>query len=238
MTEKNTTTTDSTAKPAATLDDLRALTRQIEALETLRLTIAREVPPIRFSELCSDGCNIKDSTFERDVRRFMDSRMKEIDVTMLDRDDLDKWECLTPRYEVRELDPTEDGDEQYGVFDCKEGSFVIDEDAEGDAEVPLAFDDESDAEDRARELESDDDSRYGIPFAQTTGFIVCKGWIPLLSESGFEVFRYDGDEIIAGIDGGGYSFMGAHFAPFYARLAAKNDWLVETQDGPRRIVMD
>lgn len=239
MTEQNTTTRNA----PATVGDLRALTEKIAALEDQRRELARALPPITLKDVCADGCNV-DREFERDVQRFMSSRMSEIDVTLLVDDehhDIEKWFLLTPRYEGRELPPVakdasadyEDEDAvQYGVFDLDEQEFVK------DGDDVLRFDDEDDADDHARELQGDeDDSRHGFPFAWNTGWIVeHESWIDDLRACGFIVYRYNGDEIIAGIDGGGYSFMGAHFAPFYARLAARFDWLVETKDGPRRIV--
>lgn len=237
MSENNTTTATPTAP---TVEGLRAITAQIEALEDQRREIGRALPPITFKDVCPDGHNVE-STFERDVSRFLQDRMKEIDVTMLDTNDPDKWEFLTPRYAVGELEPTgideDDRDVQpvqYGVIDLDNERFVEYEDNEG---KPLAFDDKSDAQERCYELNSEDDeNRHGFPFACNTGFVVeNERWIDDLRACGFLVYRYDGDKLIAGIDGGGYSFMGAHFAPFYARLAARNGWLVETKDGPRRM---
>lgn len=219
-----------------TIETLRALTAQIAALEDQRREIGRALPPITFEDVCPDGHNVE-SAFGRDVSRFMQDRMKEIDVTMLDVSDPDKWELLTQRYKVGELEPTgtdDDRDVRYGVLDLDDERFVEDEDDDG---KPLAFDDKSDAQERCYELNSEDDeNRHGFPFAWNTGFVVeNESWIDDLRACGFLVYRYDGDQIIAGIDGGGYSFMGAHFAPFYARLAAKHGWLVETKNGPRRM---
>lgn len=235
--------TEQNARNADDVAALRALTERIASLQDAQRTLARVLPPITFDDVCADGCNV-DSTFERDVRRFMADRMQPIDVTLLvdgEHHDPEKWFLLTPRYEGRELPPTAkdasdegegEDDVTYGVFDLDEQEFVK------DGEDVLRFDDEDDADDHARELQMDEDeSRHGFPFAWNTGWIVeHQSWIDDLRSCGFLVYRYDGDQIIAGIDGGGYSFMGAHHAPFYARLAARFDWLVETKDGPRRIV--
>lgn len=224
MTEQNTTARNA----PATVADLKALTEQIAALQDAQRALARTLPPITLKDVCADGCNV-DPTFERDVRRFINDRMKDIDVTLLDRDNVGKWECLTPRYAVRQTDSDEDA---YGIFDYNDDKFVTDED-----DKPLAFDDEGEAQDHANDLESESEHRYGFPFAQNIGSLIeHEAWVDDLQACGFEVYRYDGDQIIAGIDGGGYSFMGAHFAPLYARLAARCEWLVETKDGPRLIV--
>lgn len=230
MTEQNTPNPSDTP---ATVADLRALTERIASLQEAQRALARALPPITFADVCKDRCNFTDSAFEADVRKFIQGWMKDIDVTMLDTSDPDKWECLTPRYTAGELDPTEDGDEQYGVIDHEIDSFVTDD----DDDKPLAFDSEREAARHASDLECESEHRYGFPFAQNIGSLIeNESWIDDLRACGFVVYRYEGDQIIAGIDGGGYSFTGAHFAPFYARIAARNGWLVETKDGPRRIV--
>lgn len=233
----------STNTKTASVEALRELTKQIAALEDARRELARALPPITLKDVCPDGHNVE-AAFERDVRRFMADRMQPIDVTMLDPTDedeaysfdkIERWELLTPRYEVRELDATDDeGEPLFGIFDHDEGGFVDDED---DDVGVLKFDDESDADDRCSDLNNEDkENLHGFPFAWNIGWIVDhKSWIDDLRACGFLVYRFDGDKLIAGIDGGGYSFMGAHFAPFYARLAARNEWLVETKDGPRLI---
>ncbi|MEI6358091.1 MAG: hypothetical protein WCP53_13480 [Verrucomicrobiota bacterium] len=214
------------------LERLTYLTRLIGEYNEERTTIARAIAPVAFETLCPDRCNISDRVFEADVRRFMADHMKEIDTTLLDREDSEKWENLAPRYEVRSLTRGEGEDEEegYGVFDHDEDAFV-------DNEGPAFYFDESDADELCAEKnEEDAENSYGFPFAWNTGRVM-EGtyWLAELRASGFKVYRYDEDAIVAGIDGAGYSFMGAHFAPFYARLAARNDWLVQTVDGPRRI---
>lgn len=221
------------------LERLAYLQRRIGEDQEEQRTIARSIPPVTFESLCRDG-NINDPMFKSDVDRFINDHMKEIDTTLLDRDDVEKWENLAPRYEVREAPEPEGEDVYYGVWDHNEDAFVDNEYVSGDEESDSEqafFSDESDADDFCAEKnEEDQDNGYGFPFAWNTGWVIENDyWLAELRASGFKVYRYDEDTIVVGIDGGGYSFMGAHFAPFYARLAAKNDWLVQTKDGPRRI---
>lgn len=215
------------------LDRMNEITELINRLYTERAELGRQLPPVRYKDLVPDGCNFRDLTFSRGVDKFMQERMTALDTTLLDRDDPDKWELLTPRYEVREVEVDETT--RYGVWDHVAGEYVKGEDGE-----PLAFEDESDADDKRCDLEADaDECRYGFPFAWNTGWVVEKDyWLDELRDAGFLVYRYDGDTIIAGIDGGGYSFKGAHFAPLYATLAAKHGWMIETNAGPRFITME
>ena len=223
-------------------DRITTLQRQIEVAREEQVRLAREAPPISFErDLCRDRCNITDPVFEAYVRAFMAREMSSINTTLLDREDYEKWENLTPRFEVREVevplsdDPDADEVTMWRVWDHDEDGYVEDEDGK-----PLTFARDFDAHDTRGDLEQEDEQNgYGFPFAWNTGWVMeGEYWTAQLREAGFKVYRYDGDTIIAGIDGGGYSFMGAHFAPFYARLAEKNGWLVETVDGPRRLVFE
>lgn len=218
------------------LERLVYLQRRIAEDQAEQRDIARNIEPVPFTTLCPDRCNITDSVFEADVRRFMADHMTTIDTTLLDRDNYEKWQNLTPRYEVRALTrgEGEDEEESYGVWDHDEDDYLA---TEEDTPAYVLFSDEYDADQLCAEKNEEDmDNGYGFPFAQNTGRIMDgTHWLTELRESGFKVYRYDGDIVIAGIDGGGYSFMGAHFAPFYARLAEKNAWLIQTKDGPRRV---
>jgi hypothetical protein len=113
----------------------------------------------------------------------------------------------------------------------------------------VVFDEDGDANDLAAEKnEREDESLHGFPFAWNHGYCYNDGtlyhnWHAALERAGFLVYRYvgpdgDGDEVICGIDGGGYDFMSAHYAVFYGILAAQNDWLIETSDGPRLVTLD
>lgn len=222
-----------------TIERLTEITNTIATLRQEADTIGRALPPVKFTDLVPDRCNFSDAAFSADVERFIERHLKSIDTTRLDRDDLDKWDLLTWRYEVREFLVGGFGEEtRFGLWDREEGAFVVDEDDED--EGPLGFEDEADADEECRDKNHEwQDCFHGFPFAWNTGWILDgRYWLKEASDSGFVAYQYDGDEYIIGIDGAGYSFKGAHFAPFYARLAAKNGWLVQTDSGPRRITME
>lgn len=185
-----------------TIERMKDLTETINNLKDERRVLARTLPPVTLDEVKDDR------EFETHVREWMRVWMPLIDTTLLDRNDYDKWELLTQRYEER--------DDR--VYDTHEGEFVEDENA--------------DMDDLEREWR---DSFCGFPFAWNTGWVLeGSHWLDELSAAGFLVYDYEGT-IIAGIDGGGYAFMDAHFKPLYATLAEKNGWLVETKHGPRLI---
>lgn len=233
--------TTMTDKDTATLEQMQDITATINRLYGERAELGRSLPPVRYGDLIADGCNFLDRAFERDVEEFMQKHLTPIDTPLLDRDDFEKWELLTPRYELRAtFIETRDSDEEeaWCIFDHDTGHLVTEADEEGE-EVPLYFAFESDAESARDDLEREDEqSRYGFPFAWNTGWVVEDTyWLDELRSAGFLVYRYDGDAVIAGIDGGGYSFKGAHFAPLYAALAAKNGWMVRTNAGPRYLTL-
>jgi len=186
-----------------TTERMTELTQQIDALTIERYEIGKSLPPVTVDDVKDDH------EFVKSVRAWMRVWMTPIDTTLLDRDNFEKWELLTTRYEER--------DDR--VFDTHEGEFVEDEDA--------------DMDDLEREWR---DGFCGFPFAWNTGWVLeGEHWLDELSAAGFLVYKYDDDAIIAGIDGGGYAFMDAHFIPLYAALAEKRGWLVETTNGPRYI---
>jgi hypothetical protein len=217
----------------ATLARMNEISEQISRLIGERVDLGRTLPPVRYRDLLPDRCNFRDRSFERDVDEFKQTHMNAIDVTLLDREDPDKWELLTPRYESREI---EGG---YAVWDYDTGTFVTQEDEDGNAGQAV-FDDAGDADERMCDLQSEaEESRCGFPFAWNTGWVVENTyWLDEMRAAGFLVYRYDGDTLIAGIDGGGYSFKGAHFAPLYAALAVKNGWMVRTNAGPRYLTLE
>jgi len=185
------------------------LTREIDALIAKRHFIGENLPPVKLADVKNDRA------FQQDVRDWMSRSMPSIDTTMLDRDDADRWTLLTPRYEIREG----------RVWDTTDGVFVEDTQDQG-------------ADDLCYDMNTEDvQNRYGFPFAWNIGWMLTHDdWHNELREAGFLVYDYDGGEaIIAGIDGGGYAFMDAHFMPLYAAIAEKYEWLVETSHGPRRI---
>ena len=204
-----------------TTERMTELTQEIDALTIERYEIGKSLPPVTVNEVKDDH------VFVESVREWMRMWMPSIDTTLLDRDNFEKWELLTPRYEVRETD------EGWGVWDFDEAAFLTDED---DGKV-IEYGTEREADDFCYERECEQaDARYAFPFAWNTGWVLeGKHWLAELRETGFLVYEYDNDAIIAGIDGGGYAFMDAHFIPLYAALAEKNGWLVETTNGPRYI---
>jgi len=226
-------TTTPTTPEERMIERMKEITELINRLYGERADLGRKLPPVRYKDLVRDG-NFIDRTFERGVDKFMREHMTALDTTLLDREDPDKWELLLPRYETREV---EGG---YAVWDHDEGAFVSGESADGDAVGVLTFEEAQDADERMCDLQSEDEqNRHGFPFAWNWGWVLGNDyWLDELRGAGFLVYRYDGDAIIAGIDGGGYSFKGAHFAPLYAALAAKNGWMIETNAGPRYLTLE
>jgi len=233
MTDPTNTTPETetmTDKNTATLARMEAITEQLSRLIGERVDLGRTLPPVKFTDLCADRCNFRDRSFERDVDEFMQKHLSSIDTTLINREDPDKWELLTPRYESREI---EGG---YAVWDYDTGKFVTQENEDA-VEV---FAEAGDADERMCDLQSEDEQTLcGFPFAWNNGWMVENTyWLDEMRAAGFLVYRYDGDTLIAGIDGGGYSFKGAHFAPLYAALAVKNGWMVRTNAGPRYLTLE
>tara|TARA_Y100000310_G_scaffold256476_2_gene264284 strand:+ start:2283 stop:3077 length:795 start_codon:yes stop_codon:yes gene_type:complete len=101
----------------------------------------------------------------------------------------------------------------------------------------------SDAENKANEMNSEamHEGMYGFPWANSwfycpDDFIEAKD----LKEAGFTVATYCGGEgdwrsdqsfRLCGIDGGGYSFKGAHFAEIYFLTCLRRGWEVATDNG-------
>ena len=80
------------------------------------------------------------------------------------------------------------------------------------------------------------DHLYGFPFAQSTGYVIQEYEIDAFADAGFLVWNYKGGElIIAGIDGGGYSFLAAHWFKLYWHRATKYGWKIMTGSGYRRV---
>jgi hypothetical protein len=204
------------------IERMQELTKSIDALTQERREVGQSLPPV-----CVDALK-SDHAFMANVRRWTEANFPTIDTTILDHD-TDKWELLTPRYEVLAHE------EGWAVWDNVEGVFVTDED-DGCAIVHA---DEGDADDDCREREQEwAESRYAFPFAWNYGWEVgTLAWLDDFAACGFIAYRYDDYIVIAGIDGAGYSFMDAHFAPLFARLAERHGWLVDTVAGPRRVTV-
>jgi hypothetical protein len=198
------------------IERMAELTEQIDALTIERYEIGKSLPPVTLDEVEHDH------DFVESVRTWVHEWMTPIDTTLLDREDYEKWELLTRRHGV-----SKNGDGAFAVWDAHDQEYVGE---------PTEHEDE--AREIADNLEDEWQAHFhGFPFAWNTGWLL-EGthWLDELSQAGFLVYRYDGDTIIAGIDGGGYSFMDAHFKPLYAALAEKHGWMVGTINGPRRIV--
>lgn len=139
-------------------------------------------------------------------------------------------------------------DEDYGRFyeDVSgEGLYF----ARGETEGIPCWETEGGAEDTVYDTNQEraNERGYGFPWANS--------WVyrpddrvddETLQESGFVVATYCGGEgrwredetyRLCGIDGGGYSFEGAHFARLYALLHEKKHWKVRTSAGEDYIRM-
>lgn len=182
-------------------------------------------PTITLRALVPDRCNFLDGKFERFVTTFMDRFLPGFPLGLLDTSSEDVHE----RWEIVEDDPSK---------------FV--------AEVPVGFyraywkgceetfETEDDAIDFVRERM--DESRFGFPWAQSWAFLPDERITDdELREAGFTVATYTGGDgtpyRLCGIDGGGYSFRGAHFATLCASVHANRSWTVSTNDGPAYITV-
>jgi hypothetical protein len=76
----------------------------------------------------------------------------------------------------------------------------------------------------------------GWPWANNTGWKIDERDVDDFDTAGFVVARFDGGDLWAGLDSGGYDFTDAHWAPLYLRRAAANGWYVRTDAGLRRVV--
>ena len=185
-------------------------------------------PVFHFRALVPDRCNFKDETFERFVDRFMERFMPGFPLGLLDTSS----ETAHERWEIVEDDPSE--------YVCELDDPEVDfprylADWNGCEET---FDNEDDAIDFVRERM--EQSRYSFPWAWNWAFLPDDRITDdELRAAGFTVAHYtggDGDEYrLCGIDGGGYSFKGAHFAPLCAIVhenRSQYGWKVETNVGP------
>ena len=198
------------------------------------------IPTVNLQALVPDRCNFKDRTFEKFVDRFMERFMPGFPLGLLDTSS----EVAHERWEIVEDDPSE------YITELEEGpegliSYRYHADWNGCEET---FDREDDAIDFVRQCM--DESRYGFPWAQTWAFRPDDRITDdELREAGFTVAHYTGgaggrsDDTyrLCGIDGGGYSFDGAHFAPLCAIVHANRSqygWTVETDNGEAYITLE
>jgi hypothetical protein len=181
-------------------------------------------PTVNFRALVPDRCNFKDRTFEKFVDRFMERFMPGFPLGLLDTSS----EVARERWEIVEDDPYDH------VTEVPDGRYL----ASGDGFEEEFFETEDDAIDFVRERM--EESGYGFPWAWNWAFrpddLITDDE---LREAGFTVAQYTGgaggrdeDEYrLCGIDGGGYSFKGAHFAILCAIVYANRreyGWKVET----------
>lgn len=189
-------------------------------------------PTVNLQALVSDRCNFKDRTFERFVGRFMEWAMPRFPLGLLDKSH-ERWEIVEddPSEYITELEEGPEGLISYRYhanWNGCEKTFFIEDDA-------INF-----------VRERMDESRYGFPWAWNWAFQPDERITDdELREAGFTVAHYtggDGDLYrLCGIDGGGYSVDGAHFAPLCAIVYAnrsKYHWTVETDNGEAYITVD
>tara|TARA_Y100000310_G_C20625566_1_gene785678 strand:+ start:102 stop:902 length:801 start_codon:yes stop_codon:yes gene_type:complete len=151
-------------------------------------------------------------------------------------------------------------DDKPEIFDLEERAWFLIRDNHyvqpsftdrgGDSTIQLptgedteAWYEKKDAQQFADELnwESMRENSHGFPWANSWCFMP-EDHIETqdLKDAGFTVAQYCGGEgnwsgdmdyRLAGIDGGGYSFPGAHFAPLCALHHERHNWPVETDNG-------
>lgn len=177
---------------------------------------------IPYTQLNPDNCNIQDHKFESDVNRFMDRFMPGFPLSLLEQD-----------YERWELEPIGTCE----VDEIEDGLWEV-EDLYGDT---VQFSDEDEAQDFAQEQnEEAEQSRLGFPWAHSWCFMPADNIRDEeLRAAGFTIALYTdsyGDQVrLCGIDGCGYSFIGAHFSKLYAITSHRWGSPVATVRGPRLI---
>lgn len=219
---------DLTNEALSLIGQRNAIDSKLQALAALR-------PALTMRDITPDLCNIPDGVIEDQICRLR-GQYDRIDCALLDTEDIDKWELVgggSERFVVqadrRNLIDEIDG---HNLNDEEVTYQVVDSET-GEAED---FVDEDDATSAAEVYNHDDttENLHGFPFAQTWGYLLEGEWeIEQFASCGFLVWRYDGDKLIAGIDGGGYSFDGQHWAPlFYGKRRGQT---IDTITGPRRV---
>ena len=212
------TTTQSTDDALTAIAE--SLQRDIERAERQLVALAQQRSPVTLRDLAND------SAFDRQVMEFRD-RYETFDHTLLDEPkDADDWDLVSSgthdRYVVRDTEE-EDGT-WYQVYDAYEDKWLD------------KSDEYSYAEEEAERANRDEtiDTLHGFPFAQNVGFIINQYEVQQFAAAGFLVWRYKGGELIAGIDGGGYNMLDAHWKPLWFARCIEAERLVETETGPRR----
>lgn len=126
----------------------------------------------------------------------------------------------------------------YVIFDTDTGGRADRDDFENaGADRHYDREDESEADEAAAAMNREDyrNNANGWPFAHNYAAPIRQYDVADFAAAGFVVATYKGDTLYAGVDGGGYSFMDAHWIPLYLRRAARNGWRVQTSAGLRRV---
>jgi hypothetical protein len=168
---------------------------------------------ISFRDLVPDS-GITDPIFQRDLDRYMSRDMPSFPLGLLDLE-FDRWEQHSPEIETEE---TPEG------FLSESGElFETEEEAREDSEQTRS------------------ESQYGYPWAHMWCFRPDERITDEeLWSAGYCVYTYstETDEYrLCGIDGGGYGFDEAHHARLYCAVATGRGWTVNTEDGPKRVIM-
>ena len=161
---------------------------------------------------------------------------EEEEIELYEREDR-TWLVLSDTHQVNEDYVDTAGDYQIDLPD-------------GDSVWGWYESDSEDARQKATEMnyEAMHEDQHGFPWANGWCFIPDDRITDQeLKDAGFTValycggsgnWREDSEYRLAGLDGGGYSFKGAHYAPLAAAVAASRNWLVETDQGQAHITME
>jgi hypothetical protein len=226
------------------------------------MSAAEKIETVSLRDLVPDRCNYKDQAFEKFVGNFMHRWMPGFSIHLLDKDDFERWE-IEPEYSLVEDEShydVEDGYDQYNVLKDDEmiASFETEQEAHdhmdalealrweirgSDGTLVEEHESEGEAEERVHQLNNE--NMYGFPWANNWCFIPPRDIHTAdLKAAGFTVARYVGGkgdwreditQRLCGIDGGGYSFSGQHFAKLAALVYQRWECKVDTDDGPRYI---
>jgi hypothetical protein len=227
-----------TSDPEATAQLLTLLN---ETTSRALALLGQEREPITLYDVMGGrGSDITDHTFRGDMDATLASRLQRSNVDHYPNRDPESWEihpdAHSTRYLVRESD--QDDETVYHVYDTDyiEAELL---DPDTDHEQVPSYDeyDEDDAQQAADEGNRQDaHPTHAHPFAWNVCWEVeHESDVSFLRDAGFVVWIYEGDTIVAGIDGGGYDFASHHFAPLLLALALAHGWTVATEIGPRRV---
>lgn len=221
------------------------LVRSRDDIDRALRELAERREPLTLKDITPDNCNIPDREIELAVRKLRDS-YDSIDVSVLDTTSTsacEKWELIAgwcDRYKVRVCTRYERHAPSASDIPAENYWVVLDTENDdqnaselGDCEA--AYYDEAEANEACARLNREETTvnLNGFPFAQTYGYEIEEGEAEEFASCGFLVWKYDDDKVIAGIDGGGYSMDGAHWAPLlYLKRKGRT---IETSTGPRRV---